>query len=57
MAEEPKQIFRQESLDRIASPEQTDDYLRLPSPSMWLIVGACALLAAGAAAWQAFGAL
>ncbi len=56
MAEEQKQIFRQESLDRIASPEQTDDYLRLPSPSAWLIVGACALLAAGAAAWQAFGA-
>ncbi len=54
MAENPKSIFRQVSLDRIASPDQTDDYLRLPEVSTWLIVAAAALFAAGAAVWLIF---
>ncbi len=51
MEEEKKQIFRQASLDRIASPERTDDYLRLPAPSIGFVALSGALLAAGAAVW------
>lgn len=29
-----KQIFREKSLERIASPEQLDDYIRSSSPTM-----------------------
>ena len=53
--EEKKQIFRQASLDRIASPEQTDDYLRMPSVSIWLVMSAAILLAAGLIAWLVLG--
>ena len=53
--EEKKQIFRQASLDRIASPEQTDDYLRMPSVNIWLIISAVILLAAGLTVWLAMG--
>lgn len=48
-------IFRQSSLNRIASPEQTDDYVRLPAPNLWLIAVAAALLAAGALVWLTLG--
>ncbi len=56
MAEDNKQIFRQTSLERIASPERTDDYLCLPVPGRWIVLFACALLAAGAAVWLLLGA-
>ena len=48
-------IFRQKSLERVSSPEQTDDYIRLPSPSVWLVAAAVILLAAGAGIWLAAG--
>jgi hypothetical protein len=31
-------LFRKESLDHIASPEQLKDYKRVPNPSIWLII-------------------
>ena len=58
MAEERKaknSIFRQTSLDRVSSPEQTDDYVRLPSASLWLVVAAAVLLVAGVVVWFTFG--
>lgn len=48
-------LFRQKSLDRVSSPEQTDDYVRLPSASLWLVVAAAVLLAAGAMVWFTLG--
>lgn len=60
MAEERKKtnsIFRQTSLDRVSSPEQTDDYVRLPLPSYWLVLTAVVLLAAGAGIWLTAGIL
>ena len=42
------QIFRQKSLDQISSPEQLHDYLRVPNPTIWLIMAAVVLLIAGA---------
>ena len=38
MAEEKKQIFRQKTLDRIASPEQLNDYLRATRPGIWIML-------------------
>ena len=39
-------IFRKKSLERISSPEEIDDYMKVTSPSMWLVLGAILLLAA-----------
>ena len=31
-------LFRQKSLDRVNSPEQLNDYIRVTTPSVWLIL-------------------
>ena len=48
-------IFREKSLERIASPEQLDSYLRVTAPPVWLGLIAAVLLLAGAVVWGIFG--
>jgi hypothetical protein len=48
-------IFREKSLDRISAPEHIDDYMRVTSPSMWLILGAIILLLVAAVIWSITG--
>ena len=45
-------IFRKKSLERISSPEALSDYLRVTSPSVWLILAAVILLLAGMLIWS-----
>ena len=40
MEPEKKALFRQKSLDRISSPEQLGDYLRVANPSIWALLAA-----------------
>ena len=40
-------LFRQESLERIASPESLHDYPRVTSPKLWMVLAAVLALAAG----------
>lgn len=42
-----KGLFRKKSLDRIASPEQLHDYMRVTSPRLWMLLGAIALMLVG----------
>ena len=49
-------VFRKESLERVNSPEQLNEYIRVPGPSVWLVVGALALLLLGVSIWGVFGA-
>ena len=46
-----EELFRKKSLDKIKSPENLTDYIRVSSPSMWLLFIAAAALALGAALW------
>lgn len=41
------QLFRKESLERISSPEQLHDYLRVTNPRMWMILSAITALLVG----------
>lgn len=41
------QLFRQKSLDRISSPEQLHDYMRVTGPKLWMILGAITVLLIG----------
>ncbi len=52
MAEE---IFRKKSLDKIKSPESLNDYVRVSSPAVWIIIAAVIVLLAGACVWGIFG--
>ena len=42
-----KSLFRKETLDRISSPEQLTDYLRVTNPGIWVVLAAVILLLAG----------
>ena len=42
-----KQLFRKKSLERVSSPEQLQDYMRVTSPAMWMVLGAVIALLAG----------
>ena len=58
MAEEQKkQIFRQQALDRIASPEQFNDYLHVTSAGVWVFLSIIILLLAAFISWSALGKL
>ena len=46
-------LFRQKSMDRISSPEQLNDYLRVTGPSVWVIMAAIVLLLVGLLIWSA----
>ncbi len=52
---EEKSIFRKKSLDRVTSPEQLDDYIKVTTPSVWLILIATIILIVGALFWAVFG--
>ena len=48
-------VFRQKSMDRVSSPEQLNDYIRVITPSVWLVLLALVILLAGMLAWSIFG--
>lgn len=48
-------IFREKSLEKISSPEQMNDYIRVSSPSVWMVLAAVIVLLAGVCVWGVFG--
>ena len=48
-------IFREKSLKKVSSPEALNDYIRVTTPSVWLVLIALVLLLAGIFAWSVFG--
>jgi len=49
------QIFRKVALDRLSSPEQLDQVMRVTSPVGWAALAACLLLIAMAGVWSVYG--
>ena len=41
------QLLRKQSMDRISSPEQLQDYMRVTSPGIWMVLSAVIVLLAG----------
>ena len=48
-------IFRSETLQRISSPEQLTDYLRVTNPGIWIILAAVLTLLVGFFVWMSVG--
>ena len=48
-------LFRAKSLERISSPEQLNHYIRVSTPSVWLLLSAIVVLLAGVCVWGFFG--
>lgn len=55
--EKNETIFRQKSVDRVSSPEQLDNYLKVTTPSVWLILIGIIVLLIGTIVWAALGKL
>ena len=50
-----EEIFRKKSLDKVKSPENLDDYIRVSNPGVWLLLVSVIILLAGACVWGIFG--
>ncbi len=52
-----KQLFRKESIERVSSPEQLNDYVRVSNPGVWMVLTAVVVLLVGVCVWGIFGKL
>ncbi|MBR2561314.1 MAG: hypothetical protein IKE31_04095 [Eubacterium sp.] len=50
-------LFRKKALERIASPEQLTQYLRVTNPGIWAVLIAVLLILGGLFAWASVGTL
>lgn len=48
-------IFREKSLERVSSPEELNDYIRVTTPSVWIVLAATVALLLGMLTWSIFG--
>lgn len=48
-------LFRKSSIERVNSPEQLNEYIRVANPSVWLILAAVVVLLVGVLIWGVFG--
>lgn len=52
-----QKLFRKESLDRVSSPDQLNQYIRVSNPSVWLILSAVVVLLVAVCIWGFMGRL
>ncbi len=58
MDKQPSQsVFRQKTLERISSPDQLTDYLRVTNPGIWAVLITVILMLAGLLGWSTIGTL
>ncbi len=50
-------LFRKKAMERISSPEQLSDYLKVTSPGVWSVLVAVVVLMTGLIVWAAVGTL
>ena len=49
------ELFRKKAMDKVQSPEQLNDYIRVTTPSVWLVLIALIILLVGVFAWGIAG--
>ena len=52
-----EQLFRKKSIDRVSSPEQLNEYIRVSNPGIWMVLAAIIVLLVGAIVWGVVGTL
>jgi hypothetical protein len=50
-----KELFRKFALEQVKTPENLSDYIRVTSPSAWLLLAAAAIVLAVLLIWGFFG--
>ena len=49
------QLFRKKSVDKVSSPEQLNEYIRVTNPGVWMVLAAIVILLAGVVVWGFIG--
>ena len=57
MSSGEQSLFRKETIDRISSPEDLTDYLKVTNPGIWIVLIAVIVLLGGIFAWSCVGIL
>ena len=50
-----KQLFKKSSIDKVSSPDQLQDYVRVANPGLWMVISAIVILLAGVVVWGFIG--
>jgi hypothetical protein len=50
-----KQLFKKSNLDRVSSPEQLYDYVRVANPGLWMVLSAIVIFLTGVVVWGFIG--
>ena len=50
-----KGIFRAKNVERVTSPEELNDYMKVTTPKVWIVLIAALVFLAGALIWSFFG--
>lgn len=52
-----EEIFRQKSIEKVSSPESLNDYVKVATPSVWVVLGGIIVLLIGVCVWGVMGRL
>ena len=52
-----EELFRKKSIDKVSSPESLNDYVKVASPSVWMVLVGIIILLIGVCAWGVLGRL
>ena len=55
MEKSDQSLFRKKTVDKISSPEQLTEYLKVTSPRMWIILAAVIMVLAAVVVWGILG--
>ena len=50
-----QKVFRKTSVDKVTSPEQLNDYIKVANPGVWMALAAIVVLLAGVIVWGFLG--
>ena len=50
-------LFRKKNLDKVFSPEQLNDYIKVSNPSTWVILAAVIIFSISILIWAVYGEL
>ena len=55
MEKSDQSLFRKKTVDKISSPEQLTEYLKVTSPRMWIILAAVIMVLLAVIVWGILG--
>ena len=50
-----KQLFKKSNMEKISSPEQLHNYVRVANPGLWMVLSAIVVLLTGVIVWGFIG--